>query len=271
MKFKMFSILIITILICAVLSPFVYAIKDIRVEIQHQNGDTILKLIEETSEKNLIFNKKIGDIIIQYWIHVINNVEIKGDFILLHKTIDNNIQKYLKIWTDINIDLPNINDNKSNIEKIFWKKMILFTDNNDCLNFYKFYDNINYPIICWEVRYYNGYTILYDLNWNEIGYGTPAPSTGFSLSGYNDASLPDAWIEYRQSADNWFQKWCSSTNSVSFPTPYEISSILLSYFISPLSKINHSEFNSGNLYNIFCTNSKLGLFLPERTCEILDR
>jgi hypothetical protein len=237
----MTSIIITILLISIVLSPFVYAINDNRVDIHQQNDELILKLIEETSEKYLIFDQKIGDINVKYWIHVKNDIEIKGDYILLHKTIDNKIQKYLKIWTDIDGDIPNIKENQFNDDRIFWGKIILFPDETDCLNFYKFNKNLKYPIICWEVRDYNGRTILYDLDWNEIGYGTPAPSVGFSLSGYNDATWPDTWIEYRQSADYWFQKWCTSTNSVSFPTPSEISSIIQDSSVQYFYELAHGD------------------------------
>ena len=98
----------------------------------------------------------------------------------------------MKVWTDINIELPNIKENSLYNEGLFWEKLIIFPDEKDCLNFYKFDNKIEYPIICWEVRYKNGNTILYDIDLIKIGCGIPAPSKGFSLSGYNDETYPDA-------------------------------------------------------------------------------
>jgi len=243
MKYKIISIIITIILIITMISPFAFAFKDIKVEINQKNEDGILKLIEETEGKNLIINKRIGDIIVKYWIHVKNDIQIKGDYILLHETTDYEIQKFVKVWTDINIELPNIEENSLDNEGLFWGKLIIFPDETDCLNFYKFDNKIEYPIICWEVRYKNGNTILYDTDLIKIGCGIPAPSKGFSLSGYNDETYPDAWIEYRESADNWFNKWCVSTNSISFPTPSEISSIIQDNSVNYFYELAHGDEN----------------------------
>ncbi len=241
MKLKLINIVICIMLIITICSPFTLAINDVKYEISHRNDDKILKLIEETNEKNLIYNDKIGDIYVQYWTHLKNDVEIKGDYILLHKNSNDEIQKFLKIWTDVEIEIPDFKQVYFNEEKILWKKLIFFSDESDCLNFYKFNMNIKYPLFCWEVRYNDGYTVLYDLDGVDIGYGTPAPSIGYSLSGYNDATIPDAWIEYRQSADNWFKKWCASTSSVSFPTPFEISSSLSDSNVHYFYELAHGD------------------------------
>ena len=60
---------------------------------------------------------------------------------------------------------------------------------------------------------------MYDFDGELIGHGIPAPSYGFSLSGYNNASWPDPYLSYRQNADSWFTKWCTYTASVSMPAP----------------------------------------------------
>ena len=241
MKMKFICILINLILVLTFISGFAYAIDDNRIEMLENNDNILLKIIEDTKDKNLICNKIIGNHYVKYWMHVKHGVEIKGDYILLHKNINNEIEKYLKIWIDVNFDIPNYDDNKINNDDILWKKIVYFPDEEDCLRFYNFKNDIEYPILCWEVRHLDGDTILYDFDWSIIGYGTPAPSTGYSLSGYNDVNIPDAWIEFRQSADNWFKKWCEDTISVSFPEPSEISSIIQDDNVDYFYELAHGD------------------------------
>ena len=98
----------------------------------------------------------------------------------------------------------NIDDNI-----VAWKEKILFPEKNDLKNFYSVNKNQLFPLLCWEVKYKNGNTILYNDDGNIIGNGIPTPNKGFSLSGFNDDSYPDPWLEWRLNANTWFKKWCN--------------------------------------------------------------
>ena len=128
MRMKLICIFINLIFIISIISGLAYAIDNDKVEIWKNNDDISLKIIEETSDKNLIYNDKIGNIYVQYWIHVINGVQIKGDYILLHKNVNNDIEKYLKIWTDVDFNITYFDENEINNNEILWKKLICFPD-----------------------------------------------------------------------------------------------------------------------------------------------
>ncbi len=194
--------------------------------IDSENEAEIFKEIEETVDKVLVVDEIIGDRHVKYWEHIVNDVYIKNDSILLHMDIENhNILRYERSWTEIDIDLlPALDDLLFEPEDYFWKKAVIFMDNNDCTCFYIFHESQEFPLLCWEVRHNDGTTIMYDFYGYEIGYGTPAPSSGFLLSGYHNESLPDPWLNYRLNAEYWFDRWCTLTTGISAPTPATISS-----------------------------------------------
>jgi nitrous oxidase accessory protein len=172
----------------------------------------------------LTVDKIIGTTHVKYWQHVINNsIYVKNDFILMHIDVESGeIVRSQKKWREIQL---NVNYKLFQPRKeYFWKKLVVFPDRDEYDFFYTFYDPREYPLVCWEVRHTDGTTVIYNLDGNEIGYGVPAPSEGFSLSGYHNATLPDPWVEYRGNADDWFSRWCVSTVSLSLPTPGIISS-----------------------------------------------
>ena len=192
--------------------------------IDYKAGDILgdifdrIKNLEDTA---LIFNGTIGNRYVLYWRHVVDNVVVKGDYILLHLDKDKRrVIDYKKHWTNIDIS---IKANPFEPREFFWKKLVVFPNNKACNYFYNFSINATYPIICWEVRHINGSTIMYDLNGRKIGKGVPAPVKGFSLSGYDSEYGPDCWKRWRLSADKWFKKWCESTISISSPAPQTIS------------------------------------------------
>jgi len=170
--------------------------------------------------------KTIGDRYIEYWEHVTDGgICVKNDYVLIHKDIDSNgIISYEKNWREVEFTTGEIAPFEPLGGEYFWKKTVAFLDSGDCGYFYTLHELQEYPLICWEVRYADGTTTMYDLDGNEIGYGIPAPSKGFSLSGYHEPSWPDPWIDYRLNADGWFQEWNFSTVSLSLPTPTTISS-----------------------------------------------
>jgi hypothetical protein len=189
------------------------------------NDITIPSEILNIEDKILTRDLIIGDIHVRYWNHVINNVIVKNDYILLHNdVIDSNIIDYDIFWRDV--EVPNLGNLDFRPEKYSWKKLVMFSGPEDLTYFYEFIQYQDFPVICWEVRHNDGSTILYNLDGNKIGNGVPAPYKGFSLSGFHEEGYPDPWINWRLNADSWFVKWCDSTTSMSFPTPATISSFI---------------------------------------------
>jgi hypothetical protein len=222
---KIIVIISLSLLIGSAVSPIINGL--------NSNENQILIQINQTQDKMLIIEKIIKNINIKYWLHVVNDIRIKNDYILLQEnTEDNSIIKFEKEWTDIkdyriNISQFNLKTIKIDENIIAWKEKVLFLDKNDLKNFYSVENSQVFPLICWEVRYKNGSTILYNDKGEIIGRGIPAPNIGFSLSGYNDASYPDPWISWRLNADTWFKNWCNSTVSISLP-----SIDVISYYVS---------------------------------------
>ena len=180
--------------------------------------------IENTENKFLTVDEVIGDKHVKYWEHNIDGVTIKNDSILLHTDIESgDISNLEKSWTDVNFEIKEFNDIVIHDEYL-WKKKVVFTDNDDLMNFYQFDSSVEYPIFCWEVRHTDGTTIMYGLDGSKIGNGIPTPVEGYSLAGYNDDPLnPNPWILHRSNADYWFKKWCDITTTDTFPTPAIIS------------------------------------------------
>jgi hypothetical protein len=202
--------------------------------------DEIFKEIEETEDKVLIVDGIIGIRHVKYWEHAIDDIFVKNDYILLHLDIENgDVLKYEKSWTDKDIVFPDSVDLVFEPDNFLWKKKVFFADEEDCTYFYTFYDSQKYPKACWEVRFTDGQTILYSFNGDRIGHGIPAPSNGFSLSGYECGEWPDPWKDYRKNAEYWFSRWCNSTVSLSLPTPETISEYVRDSKVSFFYEIAH--------------------------------
>jgi len=235
---KIFVFIVFSLLLISILYPIGYATK--------QNEEEIIQQIKQTPNKILMEEKTIGDIHVKYWIHKINNIEIKNDYILLQRNAkDDKIVKYEKQWRNIqkipsDVSLINFDDSD-----IAWKNLVIFLEKNDLNNFYSIYNynNQEFPLVCWEVRYNNGITSLINANGQRIGEGVPAPSEykGFSLSGFCEINSPDCWRFWRDNADNWFQKWCISTTSISLPTPDTISSYVNNSEYSLFYELAHGD------------------------------
>ena len=207
--------------------------------------EEIFRDIEETEDKVLKVDAIIGDLHVKYWEHVINDVLVQNDSILLHLDIeDGDIIKYEKSWTDIkSLDYE---EEILEPDNYFWKKLVVFPDEDDCTFFYTFYDPLEYPVVCWEVRHTDGTTFMYDLDGDEIGYGLPTPSNGFSLSGWHwhPQGPDDPWISWRKNADKWFQKWCDSTESISLPPKKTVSSYVSDPSVEFFYEIAHGDYFS---------------------------
>jgi PKD repeat protein len=216
---KIKAFLIISLLVIILLYPIGYA--------NQQINHDIIQQIKQTPNKTLFADKIIGDVHVNFWIHKINNIEIKNDYILYQINKNNNeIIKYEKHWRDIEPIQNDISALEFNNLDIAWKKLVIFPEEHDLNNFYSIYNKQNFPLLCWEVRYNNGITSLININGEKIGEGVPAPSEykGFSLSGFCEVNSPDCWISWRHNANLWFKKWCISTTSISLPSPDTISS-----------------------------------------------
>jgi len=211
----------------------------------------IFKEIEKTEDKILIVDRVISGRHVKYWEHVINDIYIKNDFILLHMNIENDdILKYERSWTDTDIIISDSMDWVFELHNYSWKKKVFFADEEDCKYFYTFYDSQVYPKACWEFRFTDGQTILYNFDGEQIGHGIPAPSNGFLLSGYGTLDWPDTWRYYRENADYWFSKWCNSTVSIPLPTPETISS----YVRDPTVKFFYEMAHGGSYHFVADSN-----------------
>lgn len=225
MKRKIFGMLVCTLLITTVISATAtYTNRNTDYEGFLTDGE-IYNEIENKECKILTVDKIIGNVYVKYWEHVIDGAKIKNDYILLHLDPNSNdILKYEYEWTDVEISPKEHIKNIFEPDDYFWKETVVFNDEEDCTYFYTFNEVQEYPVLCYEVRHCDGTTVLYSLEGTSIGQGIPAPSEGFSLSGYHNATLPDPWLAHRQNASKWFSYWCSSETSLSNPTPATISS-----------------------------------------------
>ena len=243
MKKKIIGILICMLLVATATSSLILTANAYKLPVMKEttNGE-IFKEIEETEGKNLIVDEIIGNRQVKYWEHMVDDTLVKNDFILLHMDIENSeVLKYEKSWTDIELSLQGSVYKVFEFDNFFWKQLVVFPKKDDCRNFYTFDDLQEYPLVCREVRHTDGTTIIYNIDGEQIGQGIPTPSKGFSLSGYNDASWPDTWIEYRENADFWFAKWCTSTISLSLPTPSTISSHMRDSTVEYFYELAHGD------------------------------
>jgi len=198
------------------------------------------------TEATISVEAAIGDRYVEYWEHVTDGgICVKNDYVLIHRDIDSNeIINYEKNWREVEFTSGPIAPFEPPGGEYFWKRAVAFLDSGDCGYFYTMSELQEYPLVCWEVRYTDGTTTMYDLDGNEIGCGIPAPSKGFSLSGYYDSSLPDGWINWRLNADEWFQEWNLSTASLPLPTP----TIISSYVSDPDYQFYYALAHGGSWY-----------------------
>jgi len=243
MKKKIIGILVCMLLVSTATSSLILTANAYKLPVlKETTKGEIFKEIEQTEGKDLILDEIIGDRQVKYWGHTVDGILVKNDYILLHMDIGNGeVLKYEKSWTGIELSINGYADEIFEVDDFFWKQLVVFPKKDDCRNFYSFDDIQEYPLVCQEVRHTDGTTIVYDVDGEQIGQGIPAPSTGFSLSGYNDAGSPDPWIEYRENADFWFAKWCTPTVSLSMPTPSTISSHISDSTVEYFYELAHGD------------------------------
>lgn len=189
----------------------------------------ILIDIENTQEKTEIIETTIDETQIKYWEHKINNIMVMNDSILLHiDTISNTIVEYKKTWTDIQIQNA-LEEEFEPINPYHWKKKIIFPQENDIGINYYFFEKQQYPLYCWEVRYKDGTTKLYNQNNKHIGNGISTPvSYTYSLKGSGDPY----WKYWRSNAMQYMKKWTDQmigTNDPDFLS-YSLKHLNTSYF-----------------------------------------
>ncbi len=209
------------------------------------NMDEVIFLeIDETMDKILIIDDVIGGLHVKYWEHIINGVYVKNDSILLHMDNDNGeVINYERSWIDVDLVLDDYSEEDFEPVDFFWKKLVVFPDKEDCSYFYNFYEKVNYPVVCWEVRHTDGSTILYDINGECIGEGISAPfQQGFSISNDCENGAGDCWSEWRENADFWFQNWCDSTINIGLPTLDEISLNIQNRNTTFFFELGHSHY-----------------------------
>jgi hypothetical protein len=259
---KILTVGIIALLTGLVLTKSINAVVlTSKLQIKNQNYDlTTLEIrlkkevfdeIKDAKDKILVKDEIIGDRYVRYWEHIIDNIFVKNDSMLLHMNLEKvKILKFNKSWS--NLKVTSIKFNTGCFEgNILWKRKVVFPDEDDCGLFYNFYSEQQYPLFCWEVRYEDGRTYYYNLNETPIGYSVTAPSEkGFIIQGYGDSK----WRYWRENAQVWYDKWFDSINSISCPSINQIS-----YFIKN-ETVNTDAFyviaHSGGLYSRFLANNK---------------
>jgi len=225
----------------------------------------VFQEIAKIEDKTIVIDKIIGDIHVKYWQHTINGFLVKNDSILLHLDPENDdILKYKKSWTNVEIDLLDFDEDLSERDNYVWKQRVVFPDEDDSGIFCNFYAPVDYPLSCWEVRYTDGTTLLYDSSGNEIGDIVPAPSQGCTLRGYGDT----LWNSWRDSAKKWFDKWCGYVYNKERPTTNQIS-----YYISrPQVEYFYVIAHSGHQSNRFSANDEDVYYYADQLHEdMLDR
>jgi len=204
-----------------------------------------LNEIENIDYKILKYDGIIGNLHVKYWTHEVNGINIQNDSILLHLSIeDENVIKYEKTWSDLDITFSDYEDLTFEPEDSIGQKLVIFPDKDDLMNFYSFFNTQDYPLICWEVWYSDGSTLLYNLDEEIIGYGVPMPIDGFSLSGWHwiPGEPDDPWKYYRTNANMWFEKWLGSTESISHPRKSTLSSYVSNPSVTLFYEIAHGDF-----------------------------
>jgi hypothetical protein len=237
MKQKILATTIIGIILLSSIVSISYNIAEAQ-NIINEPEEMTLQEIAQTQNKTLIVDEIIGDCHVKYWEHLINDVTVKNDSILLHlDPITGEILKYEKTWTDLKINWLDSEQNILEHRDYIWKKKVVFPDENDTIRFCTFYTPIEYPLMCWEIRYTDGTTTLYNINGERIGREVQAPAVGLAVQGHGD---PD-WYQWRENAQEWYTKWLHHCNSNSCPSNDWISNFLKMPDCSYFYVIAHSD------------------------------
>lgn len=200
---------------------------------------------------------------IQRWERVIDDVvHVQNDYVRIHVDLDTNeIILYEKQWRDIKFESVDIKPFEPPDGEYIWKKVVLFVEEEDCgllgdffkgspledSPLYAFLDAVRYPLVCWEVRYTDGTTVMYGLDGNRIGHAMiAAPSAkGYLASGTSEVwSHELAWKVARNSANFWYSRWTDSTTQVYDPYPW--SDRISPYVRDPACKFYYAIGHGGS-------------------------
>ncbi len=210
----------------------------------------------EAKDKSLAIDKIIANKHVKYIEHVVDDVYIQGDYILIHENAKGEVTKCEKIWTEI--DVGQFDFSEIEVDNYFWKKKVIFPDREDHVSFYNFNYHQEYPLSCWEVRHKDGTTILYDSDENIIGKGVPAPSESFLMTGpcYNEREdkFKDEWMYLKNNAKEWYQKWSSPKKILYNPNPKnEISPNVRDHNVELFYEVAHGgdDWFSANIEKIY--------------------
>ena len=107
MKKKTTGILVCMLLVATATTSLILTTDAYKLPVMKEmTNEEIFRDIEETEGKNLIVDEIIGNRQVKYWEHMVDNILVKNDFILLHTDIGNSeVLKYEKSWTDIELSL----------------------------------------------------------------------------------------------------------------------------------------------------------------------
>lgn len=234
---KLFPLILLMVLLAITVSPVLAAGPPEASQLQPADPrilptrDAVLS-VDETINVDILGHRHI-----QKWQRVIDGIiEVKNDYIRKDVDLDTNkVILYDKQWRDIELESVEIKPFEPPSGEYYWKKVVLFVDEEDLdffedgSSFYTFFDADEYPLVCWEVRYTDGTTVMYDLDGNLIGYGVPAPTDyGYLFSGYNYDwlckyfGLCDTWAAWRNDANDFYSNWTSYTYSKFDPSTTQI-------------------------------------------------
>jgi hypothetical protein len=237
---KLFAVVLLTALLASVVDlglgaqPLQATLSHTQDSLAPLPSDAVL-LSDVTIDSDMVGHRHI-----QRWERVIGGViHVYNDYVRVHEdATTNEVILYEKRWRDIDIDLTalDIKPFEPADAEYIWKKVVMFVDEEDRgslgdffegsvlegLPLYSFYGVVEYPLVCWEVRYADGSTVVYDLDGNRIGHGNiAAPSSkGYVAHGTDPNPIyPIAWEIAAADAYLWYSQWTDSTTGVYDPDP----------------------------------------------------
>lgn len=154
--------------------------------------------------------KTFGNIETEYEEHIVNGFEVKGDYGLVRTNIDTGnvlTEKVFSISDSSIISILPLSITEPDVDCL-WKKKVVFMNEDLVDDDYYFYSVQSYPVYCWEVRFSDGITTLYDMNANEIGWCTPCPSA-YIVNGpvSHDGVEVCGWVQRKDRATMYFEEW----------------------------------------------------------------
>ena len=171
---KLFSVILLTLLLAGTVSLGLAAEPSEASESYTEDTgvspptDAVL-IADEVMNNDILGHRRI-----QRWQRVIDDVvHVQNDYVRAHVDLDTNeIILYEKQWRDIEFESVDIKPFEPPDGEYIWKKVVLFVGEEDrgCLGsffdgspleglpLYDFLDAdaVEYPLVCWEVRYIDG-------------------------------------------------------------------------------------------------------------------